>query len=188
MEVTAQNLITIAPLVFDKVAAEHVPFINAALDRFQISDPYEVAGLLAVAMFESGALRYMEELASGQDYEPGTKAGLVLGNTHPGDGPRYKGRGPIQITGRKNYTLAGNALGYDLENFPGKAAQPECGWLCSAWYWKEHDIGPRAVARDFLAVSRLVNLGTAATEKLPLHWEQRQGYWRRALRAFSLHG
>ena len=57
------------------------------------------AGFLAQLAHESGQLRYMEEIASGSAYE----GRRDLGNTQPGDGVRFKGRGPIQLTGRSNY-------------------------------------------------------------------------------------
>lgn len=62
----------------------------------------------------------MEEIASGAAYE----GRLDLGNTQPGDGRRFKGRGYVQITGRSNYTKWSQRLGIDLINNPGLASDP----------------------------------------------------------------
>ena len=69
-------------------------------------------------------LRYFEEIASGAAYEGRTD----LGNTQPGDGKRYKGRGPIQLTGRSNYRSAGIALGLPLEESPELVTFPSAGF------------------------------------------------------------
>lgn len=59
-------------------------------------------------------------------YEPGTRRGDALGNTHPGDGARYKGRGYVQITGLRNYCQLGISLGLGdaLRHDPDRALDP----------------------------------------------------------------
>lgn len=57
-------------------------------------------------------------------YEAGTTIGQRLGNTEPGDGFRYRGRGYVQITGRSNYQRLGRALGVDLVSEPERALEP----------------------------------------------------------------
>ncbi len=78
---------------------------------------------LAQLAHETGNFRYMEEIASGAAYE-GRKD---LGNTQAGDGKRFKGRGPIQLTGRANHRKYGQQLGIDFENNPEIVALPSVG-------------------------------------------------------------
>src|SRR5690606_11129687 len=113
------------------------------------------AMFLAQLGHESGGLRYMEEIASGAAYE----GRRDLGNTQPGDGTRYKGRGPIQLTGRANYREAGRALGLDLEGNPQQASSPEVGFRVAAWYWNSRGLNQHADAGNFREVTRRINGG-----------------------------
>lgn len=98
-----------------------------------ITDPTELAQLLAQAGHESIGFTRVKEIGSGEKYEGRTD----LGNTRPGDGPRYKGRGYIQLTGRTNYRSFGKKLGLDLENKPELLEQPDNASKVSIAFWKE---------------------------------------------------
>jgi len=104
-----------------------------------ITDVTELSQMLAQLAHESANFCTFTEYADGRAYEGRTD----LGNTQPGDGPKYKGRGYIQITGRSNYRAAGRALGLDLENNPALVENHENALKVSLWYWKNNPAGVR---------------------------------------------
>ena len=82
-----------------------------------------------------------------------------LGNVNPGDGYRYRGRGPIQITGRSNYRRYGQMIGVDLEGNPDLAASPAVGIQIACAYWLASRLNAAADRDDIEAVTRLINGG-----------------------------
>jgi putative chitinase len=141
-------------------ADEYVGFLNAAMREFQVTSIIRSRHALAQVGHESLSLRYFEEIASGAAYE-GRKD---LGNTQPGDGVRFKGRGPIQITGRTNYTTIGRMLNLDLVGNPPMAANPRHAFRVSfAWWFNAgcNGIADRGAGDDVVvALTRRINGGT----------------------------
>ncbi len=86
-----------------------------------VTNRCQIAYVFATAQHESHFGRFMMELSSGSAME----GRADLGNTQPGDGRRFKGRGFVQITGRRNYTIWSKKLGIDLIDHPEKAAVPD---------------------------------------------------------------
>ena len=82
-----------------------------------------------------------------------------LGNTQPGDGARYHGRGYIQLTGRANYRSYGQKLGLALEQNPDLALEPDVAARILARYMKDHGVDRLAAAGDWEGVRRAVNGG-----------------------------
>lgn len=121
-----------------------------------MDSPLRLAHFFAQLAHESGGFRYMEEIASGQAYE----GRADLDNVQPGDGRRFKGRGPIQLTGRANYRLFGRALGLDFEAHPEIVALPSIGLLAACHYWRMRGLNELADADDVVAVTKRVNGGT----------------------------
>lgn len=154
--VSLQQFRAVMPRLKEERAMELLPWLLAAMVGGGVSTPARAAAFLAQLAHESGELRYWEELATGDAYE-GRKD---LGNTKPGDGRRYKGRGPIQLTGRNNYRDAGAALGLDLEGNPESvAASPEIGFRVAAWFWRTRGLNELADAGRFDDITRRINGG-----------------------------
>lgn len=110
---------------------------------------------LAQIGHESAELRYVKELASGEAYENRTS----LGNTEPGDGVRYKGRGLIQLTGRHNYTLLEQALGMPVLDNPELLETPVLAARSAGWFWYKNNLNALADLGQFDAITRRINGG-----------------------------
>jgi len=121
-----------------------------------INTPLRLAHFLAQVGHESGALRYSEEGKSGAAYE----GRVDLGNTQPGDGKLFKGRGLIQITGRANYKAYGDARGKDYITDPTRLATDPAVAVDSAfWYWNAHNLNTLADADNVNAITYKINGG-----------------------------
>jgi putative chitinase len=120
------------------------------------TDPTELAMFMAQMGHESGSFRYATEIASGSDYEGVS----ILGNTQPGDGKRFKGRGYVQLTGRWNYGHYGKMIGVDLVNNPELAADPDVAAKIAIAYWKDRVDRKAARNGDVLTVTKNINGGT----------------------------
>jgi len=164
----------IMPNLSASKAQQYLPHLNRAMAEAGINTPKRQAAFVAQLAHESGEFRYMEEIASGAAYE----GRRDLGNTQPGDGMRFKGRGPIQLTGRSNYAAAGRALGLDLINNPRQAATPEVGFRTAAWFWNTRNLNSYADAGNFREVTRRINGGYNGLA-------DRQKYYARALNVLT---
>jgi predicted chitinase len=153
--VSVEDLREIMPHLSSSKASAYIGHVNDAMNWAGITTCKRISAFLAQVAHESGEFRYMEELASGSAYE-GRKD---LGNTQPGDGRRYKGRGPIQVTGRANYRSAGNAIGHDFEDNPTDAALPQWGFKIAAWFWNSRNLNSYADSGNFDMITKRINGG-----------------------------
>lgn len=143
------------------IAAELGLAANVHFRTYGILDTgLRLAHFMGQCSHESGGFRYMEEIASGAAYE----GRADLGNTQPGDGRRYKGRGPIQLTGRANYRRVGRKIGIDLERHPQIVGHPSVGLLVGCVYWSDRSLNAKADADDLLGLTRAINGGTNGLE------------------------
>ena len=90
-----------------------------------LNEPAVLAQFLAQVMHESGGLRYVREIWGPTKAQARYEGRKDLGNTQPGDGKRFMGRGYVQITGRTNYQKASSLVGKDLVANPHLALDPE---------------------------------------------------------------
>ena len=138
----------------DKVTLLY-PYVVETLAEFDLTTPLRQAHFLAQLCHESGSFNYLEELASGEDYEGRDD----LGNVEEGDGVRFKGRGLIQITGRTNYGDCGDALGVDLITNPQRLSDPDLACRSAGWFWNTRNLSAFADRDDFDTITYRINGG-----------------------------
>ncbi len=149
------------------------PYVEAALQACGLVDPLLVRAALGTLRAETEGFLPIPEAPSRfntRDGQPPFSAyeGLAkLGNSEPGDGARFKGRGFVQLTGRANYQRLGERLGFDLLAQPDAACAPEVAALLLALFLQA--VAPRLrkamAAQDWAAARKLVNGGTHGLER-----------------------
>jgi putative chitinase len=206
--ITAQLIRSLQPKLDPKVAETVAQSLQAAATRFDITNKHRVAHFLAQLAHESGfrpvsedlhysaerlrALwpkRFTEQLALECQRNPeriaNTAYGTRLGNTQPGDGYRFRGRGFIQLTGRDNYTKYGQMIGKDLVGNPDLALQVEVSALVAAAMWRDkgcnQDADKGEADEVVEAITQKVNGGKNGLE-------ERREYFHRAQQALGLCG
>lgn len=177
--------------------AVYAPHMRAALDEFGITTPARIAAWVAQVGHESRDLTRWEEgfgytaerlravfprqfssldLARNYAGDRVATANRVYANRNgngsetSGDGWRYRGRGPIQLTGRLNYRAASRALGIDLEADPELALRPEHAFRIACWYWASRHLNELADRDDVVTITRRINGGLNGLEDRRARW------------------
>lgn len=132
--------------------------IATAFPQYSITSDLQIVHWIAQATHETEEFRYLTELGDAA-YFAQYEGRADLGNTQPGDGFTYRGRGIFQITGRWNYAHFGAEIGEPLETNPDLAAQPDIAVKIACQFWKERQIGVPADADWLVGVTRKINGG-----------------------------
>ncbi len=179
--------------VFPKAPAHKIkayaPAFERACEQMGFHTPKRIAALMGQIAVESGELRYDKELPSKynkkdpQDKSEPTgtlyEGRKLLGNTQPGDGPLFIGRGVLQLTGRENYTLYGKKLGIDLVGNPELACEPTVSVQIACQYFLDRKLHEAADRWDLDTITLRVN------GKAKLHHDKRVEYSERAKKALE---
>lgn len=169
-KITLEQLQTAMPGATRRNCQLFLDPINEAMEKYCITTPLRQAHFLCQIAWESGQLRYTEEISSGAAYDTGAKA-KALGNTPQadGDGQRYKGRGLIQITGRANYKMYGAYINKDMEDLKQKnwLLLKDPKWACDSagWFWATHGLNTRADRDEHTRITRIINGSTSTAER-----------------------
>lgn len=154
-------------------AAKYLPHLITFMPQYDIYTPLRQAHFLGQIALETNLLLWCQELASGAEYEGKAK----LGNTEPGDGMRFKGRGLIQLTGRTNYKRYGEEINLDLLKSPNEqivAKDAAHAVRASCFFWRDNNLNLPADQDDGAQVSTIVNGAACCT------FTQRAYYTKRA--------
>ncbi|WP_308583516.1 glycoside hydrolase family 19 protein [uncultured Pseudomonas sp.] len=177
MPITEQQLLQILPHAGWR-AGVFVLGLNAAMSQYAIDTPARIAAFIAQIGHESGQLRLLREIWGPTAQQAGYEGRADLGNTVPGDGFKYRGRGLIQITGRANHLACGEALGLDLINKPELLEVPQHASMSAAWFWSTRGLNILADRGAFSRITRRINGGLTGQD-------DRQALYDRALKGLA---
>jgi len=178
--ITAALLRQIMPNIGDR-ADVFAPLLSDVAEIYNIDSAKRQAAFLAHLAHESGEFKYMVELGTGAAYDTGSKA-AALGNTpeDDNDGEKYKGRGPMQLTGHDNYKRCSLGIYGDerLLVTPELLEKPYDGCMSAGWFWDDKRLNSLADLGDFESITRKINGGLNG-------YAQRLKYYNAALAALS---
>jgi putative chitinase len=166
--ITDAVIARVCPLLPSGQRARYVPVLEAVRAGSTLSTPARVAAFLAQCAHESSELRLWHEVwgkrptPAQRAYEPPSRLAAGLGNTEAGDGYRYRGRGPLMLTGRANYRRIGRILGLALEGDPDLVATTRVGFRTAVAFWDASGLSVIAdaeTAEAFRRITRLLNGG-----------------------------
>ncbi|MEW6314617.1 MAG: glycoside hydrolase family 19 protein [Pseudomonadota bacterium] len=160
--ISADDIILIMPNCPRERAERYVDAINDAMHEFAINTPQRQAAFLAQVAHETNELMWMRERWGPTPAQQRYEGRIDLGNTQPGDGKRYMGRGMIQITGRANYSICSEALFGDarfLLDHPEKLEEAVPAARSAGWFWQQHGCNELADAGEFGHITRRINGG-----------------------------
>lgn len=147
---------------------------SAGLTRLEENLRYTPARLMAVFPFAFRTPAIAAEYSGRGPVAIASRAyAKRMGNgpESSGDGYRYRGRGPIQLTGRNNYAEFGAALRLPLVEQPGQASEPYCGARVAARFWATRGCNALADAGAFMAITRAINGGTNGLRQRIALWD-----------------
>lgn len=145
--------------------AELLPQFERAMRQARATTVNSAAMFIAQLAYESDGLKAQEEYADGSRYEGRTD----IGNTQPGDGKNFKGRGWIQVTGRTNYRNCSawahkHGIVPTPDYFithPKKLGEDQYAWVGPVWYWTQArpQLPVLAERGDLIGATRAINGG-----------------------------
>lgn len=169
------------------IGEEWLQPLTEVFDRYEINTPLRQAAFIGQCIHESGTFKMLREnlnysaeslhrvwpsrfptVESAQPYHrnPDKIANKVYGGRmgngpeETGEGALYCGRGLIQLTGKDNYRMAGDALGEDLVSSPDLVCGPKYAALTAGWFWNKRGLNKEADAKDYVGMTKKINGGT----------------------------
>jgi len=173
--------------------------LSKVLQKYDINTPKRCAAFLAQCGHESGGWRIFSENLNysaqslnvvfpkyfknagrnSQEYhrQPEKIANVVygnrMGNTSPGDGWKYRGRGPIQLTGKDNYRAFSQAMKVQaLENPDIVSSDKEVAVLSAVWFWNKNNLNSYADKEDIKGMTKIINGGYNGLEDRIHHYNE----------------
>jgi putative chitinase len=184
-----------------KISVDWVEPLEEVFHRYEINTPERQAAFIGQCAHESMNFTRLEEnmnysaeglmktwpsrfptLESAKPYHrnPEKIANKVyagrMGNgpEETGEGWLYHGRGLIQLTGKDNYTLAGDALNMDFIHSPDYVLVPKYAALTAGWFWNKRGLNKEADAKDFTGMTKKINGGTIGLDDRIAHIKHAQ--------------
>lgn len=158
LAVTVGRLARLAPVGKAEIMNNIALHFERLAAEAEVTTPLRVCHFLAQAAHESDRFRTLEERGGPAQFAR-YEGRADLGNSEPGDGARYHGRGLFQLTGRTNYRRIGRMLNVDLESRPELALDPRISVQIAFAYWRDRKINAAADRDDIGRVTQLINGG-----------------------------